>query len=148
MIKKCYNLCILIQFRIAACIASFAAAHAASLRRLSHAMMLGGVLILIDAQFNMAFAASGLARLFAAWKDDFIIPGVELAKYAFYGTGVVTTGVGINKLIQVSKPNTNVTPIEAGGYTLGGGGLMGVGYIAGLAQDSMTAGNSTHLITN
>lgn len=99
-------------------------------------------LMMLDATTNAAIA-SGLGGWSADFKTQTLVPLVEFVKWCFYGGGVVSTGVGIGKLIQTSKPNSQVTPMEAGGYILGGGGLMGVGYISQLAQESMTVGNSS-----
>lgn len=112
------------------------------MRSSSYVVPAAAAILMLDGFTNMALA-SGLGGWASDFKSQTLGPLVEFAKWCFYGGGVVTTGVGIGKLIQTSKPQSQVTPLEAGGYVLGGGGLMGVGYISQLAQESMSVGNVT-----
>lgn len=62
--------------------------------------------------------------------------------YAFYGGGIVSTGIGVNNGIKKSKGDQQVTTGSIFGYGLGGPALGMVGYIMNSAAGSMGASSS------
>lgn len=62
--------------------------------------------------------------------------------YAFYGGGIVSTGIGVNNGIKKSKGDQQVTTGSIFGYGLGGPALGMIGYIMNSAAGSMGASSS------
>ena len=107
-------------------------------------LTVGGALLLAS---DVALAASSASYGLGGWLHGVIQdtgqPLLEGFMWGGYGVGAVGVGSGINKFIQMTKPQTQATPKEAFAHVGGGGALMGLGYLCDRAVESMTKGGST-----
>lgn len=90
-----------------------------------------------DAQSN----GSTLGGMATSLKND-MGAIYNMVIYAFYGGGIVSTGIGVNNGIKKSKGDQQVTTGSIFGYGLGGPALGMVGYIMNSAAGSMGASSS------
>jgi hypothetical protein len=90
-----------------------------------------------DAQSN----GSTLGSMATSLKND-MGSIYSMIVYAFYGGGLVSTGVGVNNGIKKSKGDQQVSTGSIFGYGLGGPALGMVGYVMNSAAGSMGAGSS------
>ncbi len=105
--------------------------------KMSNLMSVGGVLLMAS---DVALAASGngLGGWIKSVINDTGVPLLEGFMWGGYGVGLAGVGTGINKFIQMTKPNGQATPKEGFAYVGGGGALMSLGYLADRATESMS----------
>jgi len=93
----------------------------------------------------MGYGTASRANTLGDWATyltrNTVQPIVTGLIYAFYAGGVVSIGIGINKLIQKSKPGGaggQVGATEIGAYILGGAMLCGITYLADTSFESLS----------
>lgn len=86
-------------------------------------------------------SGSTLGSMATSLKND-MASVYNMIIYAFYGGGIVSTGIGVNNGIKKSKGDQQVTTGSIFGYGLGGPALGMVGYIMNSAAGSMGASSS------
>lgn len=109
----------------------------------SNLMTVGGVLMMAS---DVALAATGNGL--GGWIRDVIrdtgVPLLEAFMWGGYGVGLAGVGTGINKFVQMTKPNGQATPKEGFAYVGGGGALMSLGYLADRTMESMNNGQGSN----
>lgn len=114
--------------------------HHDKLKRVGTPMAVFGLLMMTA---DAALAAGGMGGWVKGVIQDTGVPVLEGVMWGGYAIGVTGVGVGINKFVQMSKPNGQASPKEAFSYLGGGGGLMALGYISDRMVESFANGGST-----
>ena len=103
----------------------------------SNLMSVGGVLLMAS-DVALAATGNGLGGWIKSLVNETGVPLLEGFMWGGYGVGLAGVGTGINKFVQMTKPNGQATPKEGFAYLGGGGALMSLGYLAERSMESMT----------
>lgn len=92
---------------------------------------------------DVAMANQGIGGWVKGVVNNTGVPVLEAFMWGGYAVGAGMFATGISKFTALTRQQQGATPKEAFGYTGGGGGLMGLGYLADRATESVTDGGSS-----
>jgi hypothetical protein len=106
-------------------------------QRLSgHHLILAVIVLIATALLFPDVAHASLGGMAKSLKTD-MGDGFDALIYAFYGGGILSTGIGVNNGIKKSKGDQQMTAAHIFGPGLGGPALGMVGYLMNSGAESM-----------